>query len=522
LLSTVLFCGNKSPLRNFILVVAILALVKLSIHFAANANYGFHRDELLHLSVSGHLQWGYMEFPPFIAFVGKVSHALFDVNGEDAAIPGSEKQYTVFGARVMPTLSGVGILILCCLMAREMGGSLRAVFLAGMLVLSFLPFFRNHTLFQPVAFDQFFVVLAAYLIIRYLNTLNKNYLLWFGVVAGVGILNKYTFFLWGLAFTAALLSHNRAKVFRDKWIYIAGGISLLMFLPNLVWQWRHDFPLLLHQQKLQEVQLSRLDWWTFGVDQLQFPFTLILSMMGLYAVFVRRELRRYYPVGIFFVSAFALMWALHSKPYYFFAAYPVMFAAGAVYVENAVQRNWFPYAIGIVIFALTVPFIPMLTPVLPIEKFVSYKDLKPDHEGRYILTGDYADMFGWEEQVALIDSLYKNLDDEDRARCVIWTGNYGEAGAIKILGNRYGLPDPVCTHGSFWLFGPGDKKAEVCISIGVEEESVSRVFNKYKLVRMVRHRYAIDEEHNIPVYICNDPKIDFRDVWPQLKNRVFD
>ena len=45
-------------------------MVKPTIQWFRNKNYGFHRDELLQLSVSEHLAWGFMEFPPLIAVFG--------------------------------------------------------------------------------------------------------------------------------------------------------------------------------------------------------------------------------------------------------------------------------------------------------------------------------------------------------------------------------------------------------------------------------------------------------------------
>src|SRR5262245_41483268 len=123
--------------RSYPLFILFCA-VKFVVHAIANANYGFHRDELLHLSAGEHLAWGYMEFPPLIALTGKIALTTFNES--------------LWGVRLLPTLAGVGILILCCLTANEMGGKSKAVLLAGVCVLGFLPFYRNHTLFQPVAF----------------------------------------------------------------------------------------------------------------------------------------------------------------------------------------------------------------------------------------------------------------------------------------------------------------------------------------------------------------------------------
>ncbi len=150
---------NKVPIpdmKKSITILSALAVIKLTLQLLGNRNYGFHRDELLHLSVSEHLDWGYMEFPPMIAWVGRLSYWLFD--------------YSLMGTRLFPTLAGVLLLILCGLMARAFSKQPYAVLLAGFCVLAFVPFYRNHTLFQPVAFDQLFWTLGFYLMVLFFNS----------------------------------------------------------------------------------------------------------------------------------------------------------------------------------------------------------------------------------------------------------------------------------------------------------------------------------------------------------------
>lgn len=496
-------------MKKYLPIIFILSLVKLLIHLVANRNYGFHRDELLHLSVSEHLAWGYMEFPPFIAVVGKLAHFLFG--------------YSLSGVRLFPTLAGVAILVLCCMIAKELGGKKNAILLAGISVLAFIPFFRNHTLFQPVAFDQLFWTLGFYFLIRYFNTKNIKFLVYLGIVSGIGLLNKYTFVVWGFGIAVGLLFFERGKAFRNKWLYFSGIIAVVMVLPNIIWQYNHHFPLLMHLQQLKESQLDEIGPYDFALEQLEMPFTLLISLIGLSACFFDKELKKYKSIGVAVLIIFFTMWILQSKAYYFFAIYPVVFALGAVKVEKLLERKpvW-NYVVAAILFVPTVFFIPMATPILPIEKFVAYKKLQPEKDGRIILTGDYADMFGWDEQVKLVDSLYKSLPKNEKEKCIILAENYGEAGTLKILGKDYGLPDPVCRHGSFWTWGPGKKEGEVFISVGNEEDVVYEFFEEHTLVKMVTHKYAIGEENNIPVYICRKPRIKLKQIWPRLEKYIFE
>jgi len=489
-------------------VVMILSIVKLLIQWFGNKNYGFHRDELLHLSVSEHLDWGFMEFPPLIGLIGKLSYWLFD--------------YSLLGVRLFPTLAGVGILILCCLMAKELGGKSKAILLSGICILAFLPFYRNHTLFQPVAFDQLFWTLGFYLLIRFMNSQDKKFLILLGIALGLGLMNKYTIIVWAFGLFIGLFFYKKGSLFKTKWLYASALISLLIFLPNIIWQIQNDYPLLRHLQALNENQLGETNPMAFGLDQLSFPLTLIISLIGLFAFLIGGNLKKYRSIGIAVLVIFCAMWALNSKAYYVFAIYPVLFASGSVKIESLLRKRpiWVYLVAGLVLTP-SIPFIPELTPILPIEKYVEYANLE-EINGRVELTGDYADMFGWEEQVKSVDSVYKSLSVKERGECVLWAENYGEAGALKILGKKYNLPDPISRHGSFWQWGFRNKDAKVWISLGNEKPSVEYVFEKVELVKIITHKYAIGEENGIPLYVCRKPKIDIEQWWAAYEEHIFD
>ncbi|MEM6894776.1 MAG: glycosyltransferase family 39 protein [Bacteroidota bacterium] len=489
------------------ILIALLALVKFTIQMLGNRNYGFHRDELLHLSVSEHLDWGFMEFPPFIGVLGKFSYLFFD--------------YSLMGTRLFPTLAGVAILIICCLMAKELKGGRFAILLAGIAVLSFLPFYRNHTLFQPVAFDQLFWTLGFYYILRFINMKQRKYLLLTGLVLGFGLLNKYTILIWAFGVFVGMIFYNRASVFKNKWWYLSGLLALLLVLPNIIWQVENDFPLWRHLQELSESQLNEIGPFDFGLEQLSFPFTLILSVFGVFLLFRSQPFRS---LGIAAILIFVTMWALQAKPYYVFAVYPILFAAGAVQVEILLhqKKTILKYVVVVLLLMGAVPFIPDLTPILPIEMFTDYAKIEPNDEGRYELTGDYADMFGWEEQVKLVDSVYRTLPESERKNCVFWAENYGEAGALKILGKKYGLPNPISRHGSFWTWGPGNVNATTWISLGNEPPAVKHIFEETQLIKTIYHPYAIDEENGIPVYLCRKPKQDINAWWKAYEPYIFD
>jgi len=494
-------------LKKHAFIILILVIFKLGIQLLGNRNYGFHRDELLHLSASEHLAWGYYEFPPFIAFIGKLAYLFFD--------------YSLMGMRLFPTLAGVMILILCCLIAKEIGGRQRAIIFSGICILAFIPFYRNHTLFQPVAFDQLFWTLGFYWIIKFTNTNNKNFLLLTGLTLGLGLLNKYTILVWAFGLAMGIIFFN-SSLLKNKWFYVSGISSLIIFLPNLIWQFNNQFPLFTHLQALQKKQLDQLSYSEFILDQIEMLPTFIMFLFGLGGFLFLKRLAKFRFVGFAAFTIFLSMWLLKSKSYYAFSLYPLLFAGGAVTVEYLLRKKpkWTYVAVAAVILP-SIYFIPEVTPILPIEKHLSYKGIV-ERDGRYRLTNDYADMFGWEEQVKLVDSIYKTLNQNEKQNAVIWAENYGEAGAIKILGRKYNLPSPISRHGSFWKWGFDNKEASVWISLGNEKEAVEAIFEESELVKIIRHPYAIDEENEIPLYLCRKPKMDIKIWWEDYEPYIFD
>ncbi|WP_232817855.1 ArnT family glycosyltransferase [Winogradskyella tangerina] len=495
-------------MKKYFPIILVFAVLKFIVHWIGNRNYGYHRDELLHLSVSEHMDWGFMEFPPFIGFIGKLSYWFFD--------------YDLLGVRLFPTLAGVAILVLCCVMAKELGGKFGAVFLAGICILAFVPFYRNHTLFQPVAFDQLFWALGFYILVRYINSKNRNYLILVGITLGFGLLNKYTMLVWAFGVFVGLFFFEKSRLYRNKWLYISGLVALLLFIPNIIWQINNDFPLVAHMQRLNESQLESISPWEFILDQVEMAPIFIMFICGFIGLFFSKRLKNYKFIGIACLVIFFTMWITKAKTYYVFALYPMLFSAGAVFIEQLlVKRKRLIYLVAGSIFLPMVFFIPEAAPILPIEKYTDYMNLE-EVDGRYELTGDFADMHGWEEQVKLVDSVYKSLTEDERVNCVLWAENYGEAGALKIIGKRYGLPNPISRHGSFWTWGYGNKNAEVWISLGNEKASVEYVFEDIELVKMITHKYAIDEENNIPLYICRNPKVDIEEWWSIYEPYIFD
>src|SRR5208282_1180040 len=205
-----------------------LCAAKLLLHiFTSVRHYGYFRDELYYLDMARHLDWGYVDAAPLIAVYAKI--ALW-MGGSLAAL------------RILPALAGTALIALTMLIARELGGGRYAQFLAGLAILLTPAVLVMDNFLSMNAFEPLFWMGGIWVVTRILRTGDSRLWLWFGVLAGLGLENKHSTLSFGFAVTAAVLLTHHRREFARPWIWIAGGIALALFLPNIIWQVRHHFP----------------------------------------------------------------------------------------------------------------------------------------------------------------------------------------------------------------------------------------------------------------------------------------
>jgi hypothetical protein len=132
---------------------------------------------------------------------------------------------------------------------------------------------------------------------------------------------------------------------------------------------------------------------------------------------------------------------------------------------------------------------------------------------------DYADMLGWTERVDRVAAVYRALPATERDEAVVLGANYGQAGALDLLGPARGLPTPISPAGSFWHLGPGPKPGRVIITLGSDRESLGRVYQSVTVADSIDIPYTVSEERGVLILIGRDPRQTLQQVWPSLANR---
>jgi hypothetical protein len=507
--------------RQFLLseaaVLCYLAVLTVFIHFLANGGYGYFRDELYYMACGEHLAWGYVDQPPFVALMALVTRHLL---GE-----------SLFALRFFPAICGGFVVLITGLIARELGGGRYAQALAAVAVIVAPVYLAIDNYFSMNCFDQVFWALAGYIVIRILKQDDAKLWLLFGVVAGVGLMNKYSMGFFGLGIVLGLLLTPARRQFLSKWLWLGGAIAFAIFLPHIVWETRYGFPSLefIHNattlKNLPQTPIQFIAGSAQGIGFISLPIWLA----GLCFFFVAKAGKPFRVFGWVFVSILALFLLTKAKVYYLAPAYVFLLAGGAVAIEAfARQRNWswLRPASFVLLLAGGVISAPYVLAILPVGSFIKYQaffGIKAPREEKGKagkLPDQYANMFGWENMVATVARVYNTLSPAEKQECVIGASNYGEAGAIDFFGKKYGLPNAISSHNSYWMWGPGDKPGEVLIVVGGNPKDYYAMYEDVEQAAMVNCEYAVPFETDLPVYLCRRPKMTLQQVWPRLKKFI--
>lgn len=494
--------------------MSIAAVAKLILLLYANRHYGYFVDELYYLACGDHLAWGYVDQPPLIALVAKVSRVLF---GDSLS-----------AIRLFPTLAGVALVIVAGLIARELGGGRFAQGLAALCTFLAPGFLALDNILSMNAFEPLFWMGCAYVVIRMINTGDPRFWMWFGVLAGIGLENKHSMLIFGFGLIAGLLMTPERRLLRTRWLFIGGAIALLIWLPNLLWNVQHHFPFLELQENIRRsgrnVSLSPITF--FGEEILaMLPLAAPIWLAGLWWLFTRGG-KRYRVLAWAWLITAALILIMNPRIYYLFPAFPILFAAGGVMCEQRLttpRLQWIKPAYAALMVALAALLAPTLLPLLPPESYIRYSQAthlqQPRVENHELgpLPQLFADQFGWEEMTATVARVYNGLPAAVRSKTAIFAQNYGQAGAIDFFGPKYGLPKAISGHQNYFLWGPRDYTGESMIVLNDRQQNLERLFTSVEKVARVEHPYSMPYEH-FDVYYCRGLKMPMKDLWPKAKN----
>ncbi len=493
-----------------------IALAEFLFHVYFNNRYGYFRDEFDYIACGNHLAWGYVDQPPLIPLLIHICRALL---GD-----------SLRSIRFVPALASSLLVVQTAVIAREFGGRRFALLLSAITVLIAPQYLSNGSLLTTNCLEPNLWMGCAYFAILAIKRTDSRYWLWFGVIGGLGLEEKYTIALFGLGIVVGLLLTKHRRILLDKWLWFGGTAAFLIFLPNLLWNFHYHWPFL---QLMHNIRAEGRDV-VLGPGQyfiqqtiLVHPLTAPIWIVGLVALLFSARLKQYRFLAWTYLVCYAVLFALHGKNYYLAPVYPMLLAAGAVVIDYAFHRpsaKWLKPAIVIVLLASGAHLAPVTVPMLSPDHFVAYMKTLPfklpvmEHGlERADLPQWYADQFGWQEIVDETALAWNQIPPGERADCAIFAQDYGQAGAVDFLGRRYGLPPALSGHQTYFLWGPRGYSGNCMIIIGDRRQRLEQIFNSVQYVgTSADNPYALETE--IAVYICRGSRFGtLAQLWPQLK-----
>lgn len=514
--------SDDSGLRQALQFAALFALLKLALQagltiYTTHIGYGYFRDEFYYLVCGRFLDWGYVDQSPMVALQARLATILFGKS--------------LVGLRLFSAMAGAGRVFLTGMIAWTLGGRRAAQFVAMLGVLIAPCYIGGDGYLSMNSFESLFWMGCILTLIFIVKGASPRWWLLVGLCGGLGLQNKpsMTFFLIALVF--GLLVTPQRRLLWSRWFVGAVALTILIAMPNLLWQIFHHWP------TLEFLRNGRAEGKNVVVSPPVFileqiltlhPLNVLIWGTGLFWLLASPRAKNFRWIGTTYLFFLALMMALHAKDYYLVPIYPMLFAAGGIAWEGRAERStarvWRISALATVLAITAGIILPMASPVLPPAEWIRYTQamrLTSKSQEKYVsgpLPQFYADRFGWQEMVDQVARVYNSLSPEDKAKVGIYCSNYGEASAINFLGQ--GLPFAVSGHNNYFLWGPHSYTGEVMIIIsGDSVESLHEYYSDVQIVGEMNHPYSMGFEHR-HIFLVRGRQQSLTSIWPDRKHYI--
>lgn len=460
------------------------------LELAVSARYGFHRDELYFLVAGRKLDWGFVDQPPLTPLLARVAETI-----------GGASPVTI---RVFSALAIGAVVLLAAATARRFGAGPKGRLFAGIASAGAGYALAVGHLFGTATFDYLMWTVALWLLVGLLDGDDPRRWAVLGGVVGIGLQNKHLIGVLAVATLLGIVATQQRRILAGVWPLVGVTIAALIALPNILWQAANDFPQLEMARSLADDSDGPI---VFVVEQIGLLSIVLIvpAALGWWRLIRAPEAKQWQPIGIAFAILFVFFLATGGKSYYVAGMYPVLLASGGKWFDglSGRRRGWMVHSSWVGIAVGTV----IALPLLPVSS-MSAMDF----------TGELGETVGWPQLVEQVNEVYVSIPEELRAETAIFTGSYGEAGAIDVLGPDLGLPAASSGHNNYWLWGPPDPHGPV-IGVGWGGQALRNICPGLEQVGVVSNPYGVEnEEAGLPLWLCLDPERQLADIWPQLKH----
>jgi hypothetical protein len=458
------------------------------------------QDELYFIAAGHHLAFGYVDQPPLAPLLTRLTD-VFGVNPT--------------AVRIFPALAGGVVVVAAARLAALMGAGrlgrvLAALATACAPVTLGASHYGNTTAPDLLAWAIVLVCVATALLRD-----RPRWWLGAGLAAGLGLENENLVVLLVGGLLLGVLVSRQREVLKTVWPWLGGVIALVIWAPNLIWQATHGWPQLAMASALHQQNSSVGDYVAGLPGQLVFPGLLVIPILiaGFVKLWRTPELR-FMAVAVTIIVLYVLLW-VPGKVYYSDGMVPAVLAAGSVSAERWVTRGRRPrLRRGLLVAAPVVSMLVLLPVTLPL---VPATDLHDIH-GLGSSNSSLVDTVGWPQLTATVAAQDTALTRAGTPPTSIFTGYYGEAGALQVLGTHDHLPPVLSGHNAYWMWGPGraaDRTVLVVDALG----QLRPYFASCRLLTTFNPPYHVSSDWNdLQIGVCTGPSAGWPALWPHLKH----
>ena len=477
----------------------MIGAVFVAVELAVSGRYGFQQDELYLIVAGHHLAFGYVDQPPLVPLLTRITGIL---GVSPAAV------------RIVPALAGGAVVVMAARFAALFGAGrfgrvLAALATACAPIVIGATHIGNTTPLDLLAWAAVLLCVTTALLRH-----RPHWWLGAGAAAGAGLENNNLMVLLLAGLALGILVSGHRPVLGTRWPWLGAGLAAAIWAPNVSWQATHGWPQLAMASALHQQNTSAADYLGGLPAQLVYLGVLVvpLTIAGFIRLW-RTPRLRFIAVAATLIVVYVLAW-VPGKVYYTDGMAPAVLAAGSLAAERWIARARRPrLRRGVVIAAPLVGAAIILPGVLPIVPAGHVHDLPASSQH-----ADLGDTIGWPQLTRTVAAQDAALVHAGQPPTSIFTGYYGEAAALDVLDPASRLPPVLSGHNAYWMWGPGrasDRTVLVVDALG----QLRPDFASCRLLTTYHAPYQVQNDWTpIQIGVCTGPVASWRALWPHLRH----
>ncbi len=484
-----------------------VVVLKLAIYLVAAGRYGYMTDELYFLEASRHLDLGYVDFPPLIAWL--------------VALVGATLGESLHALRLPALACGVAVTWVGIAIAWLLGSGRIALWLTTVVLATAPAMVSFQSILTMNAFDQLWWGLGLLLGALYLRFGDGRLLVAMGAVAGLGLLTKLSVVLLAAPLLAVLVL-ARPRCLREPHLYIGLMVAFALGSPFLYWQIVNDYPFLEFRAAYDEATHESGLMQSFLLGQIfsMNPPHAILWLPGFYQLLAGP--RRWRPLGWLAVAVLVLCYAAGVRFYFYAPMYLLLVAAGALCWERWLARLRPAFAAGFFAYVAfnSAVVLPAGAPLLPARWLESGLAELAAFTGRESmplssLFPHFAEMHGWPELAHAVAGHHRARRRDGEALAIV-ANHYGQASAVNQFEGGADLPRACSGHMQYYAWCK-ELEIEAAIAVGYEPQSLSPLFSSIELLERFDCELCSRREDGLAIALVRGRLRDREATWLELR-----